>query len=61
MTIDVSNLTSNEIYKLIFKGKGTTEMVSIPLWIAEQVIDMAHLEQTLKDWAWSEILSELEE
>ena len=61
MTIDISNLTSSEIYKLIFKGKGTTEFVSIPLWIAEQVIEMDHLESALKDWAWSRILSELEE
>jgi hypothetical protein len=55
---DISGMTSSEINKIIFQDKEPSEPVSMPLWIAEQVVEMEHLEQSLRDWAWNTLDAE---
>lgn len=55
---DISGMTSSEINKIIFQDKEPSEPVSMPLWVAEQVVEMDHLEQSLRDWAWNTLESE---
>jgi hypothetical protein len=51
--VDVSELTSNEINEIIFKGvEDTAQPVDMPIWIAEQVIHMSWLDINLYNWAW---------
>lgn len=56
---DIRNMTSKEVYSLIFKDKEPWEHVSMPEWIAEQVLEMDHFERSLKDWAWQTVSSQM--
>lgn len=57
---NIREMTSQEINSLIFNGKKSTEYVSMPMWMAEQILEMGHVEQSLKDWAWLTFAETLE-
>lgn len=60
--IDIKDKTESEVYELIFWNTPNAIHVSMPLWVAEQIIYMKHLESTrLRDWAWETIVMELNE
>jgi len=50
---DITNLTSNEINAIIFKDARVDEPRAMPVWIAEQVVTMEHVDHHLRDWAFT--------
>lgn len=49
---NITGLIESEINAIIFNGAQVDEHKAMPLWVAEQVINMNHLSQHLRDWAW---------
>lgn len=58
---DITDYTNSELMELVNGNAEPDVFISMPLWVAKQVIEMDHVCDGTRDWAWQVIGSHIDD